>query len=233
MANRSSGFEWGQSAGMVPQSYNDWTEYEQQRLGKMTGHVERQLINPEQYQNYQARQKQFASRMGGGLAQAGAQAAAVADPWASQRGQYQTMLSQLTQNPGSAMQNNPFFKWQQDQGLEAVNRKMAASGGRVSGNRMMALSDYAQNQSGQNFFQLADLYALLGGARNQNPAAAAALQYEAARDEQVMPLNWYQADVGMTSANNPRYMQDQAKKGYQDAIREQQIAKVNRQLSAF
>jgi hypothetical protein len=113
---------------------------------------------------------------------AGNAAAKTADPWASQRGQYQTSLSQLMQNPGGAMQNNPFFKWQQDQGLDAVNRKMAASGGRVSGNRMMALSDYAQNQSGQNFFQLADLYSLLGGAQNQNPAMAAQLQYRGFQD---------------------------------------------------
>lgn len=145
------------------------------------------LVNPEQYKVWQARNANLDAAIRGAntnMTAVGQAAAKVADPWASQRGQYQTMLSQLTQNPGSAMQNNPFFKWQMNQGLDAVNRKMAASGGRVSGNRMMALSDYAQNQSGQNFFQLADLYALLGGAKNQNPAAAASMMLAGARADQ-------------------------------------------------
>lgn len=168
-------------------SYDEWAAYETQRLNPMSSGAYQTLINPTQYYNALAgmnSSKALAS--GGNLAAAGAAAAKIADPWASQRGQYQTMLSQLVKSPGSAMQNNPFFKWQQNQGLDAVNRKMAASGGRVSGNRMMALSDYAQNQSGQNFFQLADLYSLLGGAKNQNPEAAAALQYRGAMDQANM-----------------------------------------------
>ena len=118
------------------------------------------------------------------LPQASAAAARTADPWESQRGQYQTDLSQLMNNPGSAMQNNPFFKWQEQQGEQAVNRAAAANGQLTSGNRMTALSDYAQKQSGNQFFQLADLYSLLGGAKNQNPAAAGALQYQGQSDMQ-------------------------------------------------
>lgn len=146
-----------------------------------------------------------------GLQTAANSAATVADPWASQRGQYQTSLSQLVSNPGAAMQNNPFFKWQQDQGLQAVNRTAAANGNLGAGNRMMALSDYAQKQSGQNFFQLADLYSLLGGAKNQNPASAAQLQYKGAQDtaniamkQQALQQQQYENDQSLMSDSRAR-----------------------------
>lgn len=76
--------------------------------------------------------------------------------------EYLLSLKNLVNNPGAAMQNNPFFKWQQQQGEQAVSRQAAAQGQNYSGNKMMALSDYAQKQSGNNYFALADLYKTLG-----------------------------------------------------------------------
>jgi hypothetical protein len=86
---------------------------------------------------------------------------------------YYKDLSSLMSNPGAAMQNNPVFKWQQQQGEQAVNRAAAANGQLTSGNRGMALSDYAQKQSGNNFFTLADLYSKLGGQKQGDIGAAA------------------------------------------------------------
>lgn len=162
-------------AGGKP-SYEQWAGYESNRLGTSNPAA----INPEQYQLAQYRNQQLQRAMtdsGIDLAAQGRAAAQVADPWASQRPQYQASLSQLMNNPGYAMQQNPFFKWQQQMGEQAVNRAAAARGQLGSGNRMMALSDYAQKQSGQNFFTLADLLSGLAGAKNQNPAAAAELMY--------------------------------------------------------
>jgi cell division septum initiation protein DivIVA len=128
------------------------------------------------------------------LTAAADKAAAAANPWgATQTSHYQTSLSQLMDNPGAAMQDNPFFKWQQQQGEQAVNRAAASNGQLGSGNRMTALSDYAQKQSGNNFFQLADLYSLLGGAKNQNAGGAAQIQYQGAQDA---------AQVGTQGAND-------------------------------
>jgi hypothetical protein len=165
------------------------------------------------------------------LTESAAAAAALADPWASQRGQYQTSLSQLLNDPGAAMQENPFFKWQQQQGEQAVNRAAAANGQLTSGNRMTALSDYAQKQSGNQMFQLADLYSLLGGAKNQNPGGAAAITYQGASD--VARLNQSQqglddsryfntmdryANYGGAGTQNPLGAANLQYQGYNDMI---------------
>lgn len=186
----------------TPTSYEEWARQESQRLGTNNSNV----INPEQYQYAQIRQQKTANQLQAAnidLAAQGRAAASVADPWATQRPIYQPMLRQLVQSPGAAMQNDPFFKWQQQQGLQAVNRTAAAQGQLGSGNRMTALSDYAQKQSGQHYFQLADLLSGLAGAKNLNPAEAATLQYTGAKDAAKMGLGetlaggGYSTDIDM------------------------------------
>lgn len=71
---------------------------------------------------------------------------------------YGKQLKALLMNPAKEMGKNPFFKWQLQQGEDAVNRAAAANGQLGSGNRMTALSDYAQKQTGNQFFTLAELY---------------------------------------------------------------------------
>lgn len=197
-SNRLSGL----SPSTAPSNYEDWARQESARLGT----TNRDVINPEQYQLAQIRQQKIANQSQAAninLAAQGQAAASVADPWASQRPMYQASLRQLTQSPGAAMQNDPFFKWQQQQGEQAVNRAAAAQGQLRSGNRMTALSDYAQKQAGNQYFQLADLYSLLGGAKHQNPAAAAELMYTGARDAAKMGLGetlgggGYSTDINM------------------------------------
>jgi hypothetical protein len=164
------------------------------------------------------------------MPQYAAQAASMADPWASQRGQYQTSLSQLMNNPGAAMQDNPFFKWQQQQGENAVNRAAAANGQLGSGNRMAALSDYSQKQAGNNYFQLADLYSLLGGAKNQNPGAAAQIQYQGYQDMQQQPLDWARMSQPASMQANQDFTQQQ---GFQNALAEKATNAVFRQLGGY
>lgn len=92
-------------------------------------------------------------------------AAGVADPWGSQRGQYQTQLNQymganavnpaastartsgawdqlqgLLQNPGS-ITSMPGYQYGLNQAMEGVNRGAAGNGMLNSGNRLMALQN--------------------------------------------------------------------------------------------
>lgn len=179
--------------------WNDGSGYEYNGYAN-TAFKNGKQVSLDEYNNYL--QSRNSANSGAGLVAAGNSAAALADPWASQRGQYQTSLSQLMQNPGSAMQNNPIFKWQQQQGEQAVARQAAAQGQNYSGNKMMALSDYAQKQSGNNFFQLADLYSLLGGAKSQNPGGAAQLAYQGNRDYVTANQNKMALDQGAYQYQN-------------------------------
>lgn len=99
-------------------------------------------------------------------------AAGLADPFASQRGQYQTQLNTLTQNPGS-FASSPYYQFAYDQGLNAVNRTAAAAGNLNSGNRLAALTKYGQGMAGQGYFQQANLLSNLAGVNAGSPAAAA------------------------------------------------------------
>lgn len=92
----------------------------------------------------------------------------IADPWSSQRGQYQTQLSSLMKDPASFLKSD-LFKASTAAGLEGVNRSAAAGGMLKSGNRLQALMDYGQKNAPDNFFRMADLLGGFGGAKNQNP----------------------------------------------------------------
>lgn len=95
-----------------------------------------------------------------------------ANPFASEAKKYQSSLSDLLNNPGS-MTSNPMYQFAFDQGMEAINRTAAAKGQLGSGNRLADLTKYGQGLASQNFFNLADLYSTLSGAKSQNPAGAA------------------------------------------------------------
>ena len=79
----------------------------------------------------------------------GAQSAAnAADPFASQRGQYQTMLSNLINNP-SSITSNPGYQFGLQQSQNAVEGSAAANGMVNSGNVLQALSTNAQGYASQ------------------------------------------------------------------------------------
>jgi hypothetical protein len=84
--------------------------------------------------------------------QQGTQAAqAAADPFASQRGQYQQQLQAMMQ-PGSTFQaQDPSYNFRLQQGEQAVNAGAAASGMLNSGNRLSALQTQGQNQASTEY----------------------------------------------------------------------------------
>src|SRR5271168_4603797 len=76
-------------------------------------------------------------------------AANAADPFASQRGQYQTMLSQLINNP-SSITSQPGYQFGLQQSQNAVEGSAAANGMVNSGNVLSALSTNAQGYASRS-----------------------------------------------------------------------------------
>lgn len=111
-----------------------------------------------------------------------------ADPFAAQRGQYQGQLNSLMANPGS-FSSSPAYKFAYDQGLEAVNRNLAAKGLANSGTRLNELTRFGQGMAGQQYFNQANLLAKLAGVDASNPGAAAGAITSIA-NQQNNPAEW-------------------------------------------
>lgn len=99
-------------------------------------------------------------------------AAAAADPFAAQRGQYQSMLQGLMTDP-SKIALTPGAQFQMDQGLEALQRSGAARGFLGSGNILGELMKYSQGLASQDYYNQLNQLNLLSGATTGSPAAAA------------------------------------------------------------
>ena len=112
-----------------------------------------------------------------GGASSNAQAAATAaDPFSSQRGQYQGMLSNLMKNP-SAVTQTPGYQFNFDMGEQALQRQEAASGNLNSGTADINAVQSGQNYATSTFNQYEQMLAQLSGATSGNTgAAASALQ---------------------------------------------------------
>lgn len=103
------------------------------------------------------------------------QAATAADPFGSQRGQYQGMLRDLVTNPNSFMLS-PAAKAQMDIGLTNVGRQGAAAGFLNSGNLLGGMQKYAQNLASQDYWKQLEALAGLSGANIGSPATAGQLR---------------------------------------------------------
>lgn len=102
----------------------------------------------------------------------GAQAAASsADPFASQRGQYQTMLSKLINDP-SSITSTPGYQFGLQQSQNAVEGSAAANGMVNSGNVLSALSTNAQGYAATQLNNQELLLAQLSGANVGSPGTA-------------------------------------------------------------
>lgn len=102
----------------------------------------------------------------------GAQAAAsAADPFASQRGQYQTMLSKLINDP-SSITSTPGYQFGLQQSQNAVEGSAAANGMVNSGNVLSALSTNAQGYAATQLNNQELLLAQLSGANVGSPGTA-------------------------------------------------------------
>lgn len=120
------------------------------------------------------------SRLQSGQAlQYGDRAAQYADPFMGERKQYQNQLSNLMANPGS-FASSPTYQFAFNQGLEALNRRSAASGKTGSGNYLADLMKYGQGMASQQFFPQANL--LAGLAQGGSSPAAAGLSYARGAD---------------------------------------------------
>ena len=110
------------------------------------------------------------SSMSGGSSGASG-AAAAADPFASQRGQYQDMLSKLINNP-SSITSDPGYQFGLTQSQNAVEGSAAANGMVNSGNVLNALSTNAQGYASQQLTNKELLLAQLSGANVGSPGTA-------------------------------------------------------------
>jgi hypothetical protein len=110
------------------------------------------------------------SLLGGG--NSGAQSAAnAADPFASQRGQYQTMLSNLINNP-SSITSLPGYQFGLEESNKAVEGSAAANGMVNSGNVLQALANNSQQYASTALNNQELLLAQLAGANIGSPGTA-------------------------------------------------------------
>lgn len=98
-------------------------------------------------------------------------AANAADPFASQRGQYQQQLSQLINNP-SSITSTPGYQFGLQQSQNAVEGSAAANGMVNSGNVLNALSTNAQGYAATQLNNQELLLAQLSGANVGSPGTA-------------------------------------------------------------
>lgn len=103
------------------------------------------------------------------------QATGMADPFASQRPQYQTQLSALMN--GQFSPTDPSYQWRFDQGMETVNRTMASQGMLASGRQLSALAEYGQGMASTEYANQFARLSRLAGADIGSPATAAQIQY--------------------------------------------------------
>lgn len=98
-------------------------------------------------------------------------AAGAADPFASQRPQYQQQLQDMMTGPGFTP-SDPSYAFRFQQGQDAVNASMGSSGMLNSGNRALALQSYGQNEASTEYANQFSRLSQLAGANVGSPAAA-------------------------------------------------------------
>jgi hypothetical protein len=111
-------------------------------------------------------------------------AAAASDPFASQRGQYQTQLNNMMQ-PGHAMNvQDPSYAFRYNQGLVGQERALAAGGMAGSGNAIAAGAMYGQGQASNEYANQFSRLSQLAGANIGSPAAAGQILSQAGQQQQ-------------------------------------------------
>ena len=108
---------------------------------------------------------------GGGNSQQAA--AAAADPFGAQRPQYQAQLQNMMQ--GNFTPSDPSYAWRKQQGMDAVNRGTAASGGLNSGGRLTALENYGQGLASTEYQNQFARLSQLSGANSGSTGTAGQL----------------------------------------------------------
>lgn len=111
------------------------------------------------------------AKQGQEMAKARDKAVGMADPFAASRGLANQQLQSLMQTPGS-MVNDPAFKFAMDQGLQGVNRSLAAQHFTGSGNAMTELMGYGQGLASQMYNQRLQTLGTMAS-QGASPTAAA------------------------------------------------------------
>lgn len=109
---------------------------------------------------------------GGITSRAASQGQSAADPFASQRGQYQGRLSALYNDPNYIF-SDPSYRFRLNQGLQGVQGSAAAQGMLNSGNTLSALANYSQGLASSEFQNEEQRLAQLSGATIGSPGVAA------------------------------------------------------------
>jgi hypothetical protein len=130
------------------------------------------------------------------------QAAAAADPFASQRGQYQQMLSQLMTNPNNTMTSGETFAM--NKGLDAVTAQMGARGLSGSSNQQTALIDYATGSAQQSRQQEISNLMTMSGATSGSPGTAGQVLGNQATSNQTA-ASTFGSSVGNAVVNTPTF----------------------------
>ena len=134
------------------------------------------------------------------LAPSPAGAVAAADPFASQRAQYQTQLSQMMQPGSSFNPSDPSYAFSFNQGLTALNRSNAASGMGASGNALAGATAYGNQQAQLGYANQFTRLAELAGAGTGSPTAASQA-ITAANTTQQQGATAVGTAVGNTASN--------------------------------
>lgn len=147
---------------------------------------------------------------------AGNVGARLADPFMSERPQYQNALSKLVSDPGS-FASSPYYKFAYEEGLNALSRK----GNVRSGNKLAALMQYGQDRASQSYFPQAQLLAGLA-TQGSSPTAAALSTvsgYNRSQDQRSMSAasSAYGANQGGSSGG--QWWMDPNRYATQDAER--------------
>lgn len=142
----------------------------------------------------------------------------IADPFHSQRAQYQTQLSSLMSNPSSFL-SSPLAQAMNQNGIEAINRTAAAKHQLKSGNRLADLMKYGQGNAASQYFNQAQLLGGLSGAAPGSPAAAASNTVSLAN--LASGQNQYQSE------------QDKIKKATEDANWQNAYTNLYKNMSVF
>lgn len=128
----------------------------------------------------------------------GDRAAAYADPFMAQRGQYQTQLSRLMANPGE-FSSSPAYQFAYTQGLDAINRK----GGVRSGAKLAQLMQYGQGMAGQQYGNQAKLLSDLAVGGSSPSAAGIAYSSGTNRSQDYAQLAAAAKAAGQNKGANP------------------------------
>ena len=100
--------------------------------------------------------------------------AGIADPFASQRPQYQNQLSTLMSDP-SSIKNTPGYQFQFNQGMQALERSQAATGSLNSGQAQTSAIQFGQGLAETSFNNWESILAQLSGATIGSPGTAGSL----------------------------------------------------------